>query len=129
MAAFFLGVVKSQHEVWLRAVHHWSPHDNLEWKAGAAVADMGLPRGSEVGMISWTPNLHCDWAYMAGVRITSEIESGADEAAFWALPEAKQQSVLARFHQTGAVAVLTWDQPRGKANGWQQVGPMWIYRF
>ena len=121
----------TQKTVWSRAMHGWSVRDNVEWQAGRAVAEAGIQPGSEVGMISWTANLHCDWAYLAGVRITSEIQSGADEAAFWGLPEVGQREVLERFRAAGAMAVLTWDRPRGAAVGWRQLDgvPMWVYRF
>jgi hypothetical protein len=131
LLVFAGGLLRSQGDVWLRARNHWTPAANVEWRVGDAVRASGIAPGTEVGMISWDPNLQCDWAYMAGVRITSEIATGADEAAFWALPPAGQAEVLARFHAAGAQAVLTWDKPRGAAVGWQRLGavPMWMYRF
>jgi hypothetical protein len=130
-STFFLSLVWSQHAVWARAVQGWSPRTNPEWQAGIALRAAGLPPGAQIGAISWQPNLECDWAYIAGVRITSEIASGQDETAFYALPPARQRDVLARFHEAGAAAVLTWDKPPATSPGWRQLSgaPMWIYRF
>jgi hypothetical protein len=123
---------KEQRVVWSRAIHRWSYRENVEWKVGEAVARSDLPRGSEVGMISWTPNLHCDWAYLAGVRITSEIADGSDERVFWAMSEAQQREVLERFRRAGAESVLSWEgPPAGSGAGWERLGstPMWMYRY
>jgi 4-amino-4-deoxy-L-arabinose transferase-like glycosyltransferase len=134
-AWFFLlipvGVIYSQLPIWHRPLAHWTPVTNVEWRAGQAVAALGLPPGSQVAAISWDPNLHCDWAYMAHVRITSEIATLQDENAFWALPPARQAQVLSQFQAAGARAVLTWDKPQGPAPGWRQLPgvPMWVYRF
>ena len=125
-------VVKEQRVVWSRAVHGWKYQDNVEWKVAEAVERSGLPRGSEIGMISWTANLHCDWAYFSGMRITSEIADGTNEKTFWGLDEAEKQRVMERFRSTGAKAVLSWDGPPSKVSaGWQRLGdtPMWMYRF
>ena len=125
------GLVKDQREVWVRALHRWNYRDNLEWREAEALRGEGMAPGSEVGVISWTPNVQCDWAYLAGARITSEIASPADEKAFWALAGNERVAVLGRFRQAAADAVITRDQPPDDAAGWQQVGdvPMWIYRF
>jgi hypothetical protein len=83
-------------------------------------------------MISWTPNLYCDWAYLAGVRITSEIANGDDEKAFWGMAADGQRKVLERFRGAGARAVLSWEGPPDRVDaGWRRVGdtPMWMYRF
>ena len=121
-------LLRTQHEVWHRATHGWTYKASPDWQAAAT---LGLPRGSQVGMISWTPNLHCDWAYLSGVQITSEIASGADERAFWAFSPVGQAGVLERFRENGAVAVLTWERPPDGAVGWLRVGqaPMWMHRF
>ena len=126
-----LGIVRSQAPVWSRVLRGWSPHDNVEWRTAEAVQAAGPARGSEVGMISWTPNLHADWAYMCGVRITSEIASGPDEAAFWASTPARQAVVLDEFRRAGATAVMTQDPPRDGNSQWVQVAsaPMWVHRF
>jgi hypothetical protein len=125
------GVVINQASIWRRPLAHWTPVDNVEWRAGQAVAGLGMPPGTQVAVIAWDPNLHCDWAYMAHVRIVSEIATLKDENAFWALPPAGQTEVLSRFQHAGARAVLTWDKPQGPAPGWQQLSgvPMWVYRF
>ncbi len=131
VAGFGVGLVKDQGGVWVRAVHGWSPRQNVEWRAADGVRAMGLPGGSEVGVIAWTPSLHCDWAYMAGLQITSEIATPEDEAAFWRLPPDGQTRVLGEFRRAGAKAVFTWDKPQVLPEGWQQVAgaPMWVYRF
>ena len=131
VAGFAVGLVKDQHEVWSRAVHRWKYQDNLEWREGEALKGLGLAPGSEIGVISWTPNVQCDWAYLAGLRITSEIETPQDEKTFWELQDLDQNSVMLRFRQAGAAAVVTRDRPKDGAVGWDQVGslPMWVYRF
>lgn len=131
LAGFMAGLVEDQHEVWSRAVHRWQYQDNLEWREGAALKGFGLAPGSEIGVISWTPNVQCDWAYLAGLRITSEIETPQDEKTFWELGDLDQNAAMLRFRQAGAVAVVTRDRPKDGAAGWDQVEslPMWVYRF
>ncbi len=128
---FAAGLVKDQRVVWSRAIHRWNYRDILEWREGQALAGAGLTPGSEVGVISWTPNVQCDWAYLAGVRITSEIASGAAAASLWQLSSLDQNTVMLRFRQAGAAAVVTRDKPADGVPGWEQLGavPMWIYRF
>ncbi len=136
MAVVLVGVaaqvVKEQRVVWGRMVHGWSYKDNAEWQAAEAVEASGLARGSEVGMVSWTPSLHCDWAYLSGMQITSEIANGEDERVFWGMGAAGQEQVLGRFRAAAARAVLSWEQPpEGAGVGWQRLGDsrMWMYRF
>ena len=131
LLGFAAGLVKDQGGVWVRALRGWTPRANVEWRAADGVRGLGLPAGSEVGVIAWTANLHCDWAYMAGLQITSEVASAADEKAFWELPAAGQSRVLGEFRAAGARAVFSWDRPAMLPAGWVQVGgaPMWIYRF
>ena len=126
-----IGLVKYQRSAWTRALHHWSYHQIPEWRDGEALRSAGFTPGDAIGVISWAPNVQCDWAYLAGLRITSEIASPADERAFWALRPLDQNAVLLNFRQAGAVAVLTRDMPAAGATGWQQVGvtDFWIYRF
>ena len=131
VVGFLAGLVKDQHEVWSRALHHWRYQDTLEWREGNALKAKGFAPQSEIGVISWTPNVQCDWAYLADLRITSEIESPQDERLFWDLDPLDQNAVMLRFRQAGAVAVVTRDRPKEGTPGWDQVGslPMWVYRF
>ena len=131
VAGFAAGLVKDQHEVWSRAVHHWNYRDNLEWREGQALKAAGFAPQSEIGVISWTPNVQCDWAYLADLRITSEIGSPQDEKMFWELDPLDQNAVMLRFRQAGAVAVVTRDKPKEGTPGWDQVEslPVWVYRF
>ena len=127
-----LQMVKEQRLVWSRAVHGWNYRANVQWKVAEAVRRAGVGDGAEVGMISWTPNVQCDWAYLAGVRITSEIADGADETLFWRMVPAAQDEVLGRMRGAGARAVLSWDGPPGGVEaGWTRLGEtsMWVYRF
>ena len=128
---FAVGLVKDQRDVWVRAVHGWSYRDNVEWREGEALRAQGLPGGSEIAVISWGPNVQCDWAYLAGLRITSEIASAEDEKAFWAMPPAGRVAVLGEFQRAGAVEVVTRDQPSDGAEDWRQLRglPMWTYQF
>jgi len=131
VAGFTIGLVKDQREVWSRAAHRWNYQDNLEWREGLAMKRLGFSPDSEIGVISWTPNVQCDWAYLAGLRITSEIASPADEKTFWELDPLDRNSVMLRFRQAGAVAVVTRDRPKDGATDWDQVDslPLWVYRF
>ena len=131
VVGFLAGLVKDQHEVWSRAVHRWRYQDTLEWREGQALKAEGFAPQSEIGVISWTPNVQCDWAYLADLRITSEIESPQDERLFWDLDPLDQNAVMLRFRQAGAVAVVTRDRPKDGTPDWDQVGslPMWVYRF
>ncbi len=131
LVGFVAGLVKDQHEVWSRAVHHWKYQDNLEWREGQALQAQRFAPESEIGVISWTPNVQCDWAYLADLRITSEIETPQDEKLFWELDPLDQNAVMLRFRQAGAVAVVTRDRPKDGTPGWDQVGslPIWVYRF
>ena len=131
VVGFLTGLVNDQHEVWSRALHHWKYQQNLEWREGQALKAEGFAPQSEIGVISWTPNVQCDWAYLADLRITSEIESPQEERLFWDLDPLDQNAVMLRFRQAGAVAVVTRDRPKEGTPGWDQVGslPMWVYRF
>jgi len=131
VVGFVAGLVKDQHEVWSRAAHRWRYQENLEWQEGKALKSEGFAPQSEIGVISWTPNVQCDWAYLADLRITSEIASPQDERLFWDLDPLDQNAVMLRFRQAGAVAVVTRDRPKEGTPGWDQVGslPMWVYRF
>ena len=125
------GLIHSQAPIWSRALHHWSPRNNPEWRNADAVLAAGPPRGSQIGMISWTPNLHADWAFLSGLRITAEIATGPDEAAFWSASPIRQAAILEQFHHAGTTAVLTQDPPRNQNSTWQQLpnAPLWIHRF
>ncbi len=127
---FTLGLVHNQFGGWQDMAHGLTHQDNVKWKIGQAVRAANLPRGAQVGMISWGANLDTDWANIGEVEITSEIQSGADEAAFVAAPQQRKQAILAEFRRSGATAVLTRDQVVGDLPGWQQLGsaPIWIYR-
>ncbi len=128
---FALGLVHNQIGGWKDMLHGISHKDNPKWKIGQAVRAAGLPRGAEIGMISWGANLDTDWANIAEVQVISEIQDGRDEAAFVAMPEARRQAVLAEFRRSGAVAVLSGEKIVGDLPGWQRLGsaPVWIYRY
>jgi hypothetical protein len=131
LVGFSLGLVKDQSGVWARALHRWSYHEVLEWREARQLEAEEFVPGSEVGVIGWGPNVQCDWAYLAGLRIVSEIESPDDEKAFWALGPLDRNAVMLRFRQSGATEVITRDKPPEDAAGWSEVGelPMWVYRF
>jgi hypothetical protein len=121
-------LAKAQHETWSRALHHWNYQDNFTWRWGQAIIRTGLPAGSTIGMISTSGNIHCDWAYIAHLQITSEIASPADSEAFWRSSPEQQQKTLETFRRAGATAVVSWDRPAGAyAPGWQPVDDGWIY--
>ncbi len=104
----------------------------MEWQAATFLTQAGLGAHPRIGVIGWEPNVHCDWAYMAGLRITGEIATPEDWKQFWDLSPAGQTQVLERFRTTGASAVLVWNKPdTPTAAGWQRMGnlPVWIYRL
>jgi hypothetical protein len=126
---FVTGLVKDQHEVWSRAAHLWNYRNIPEWREGEALRAAGLAPRAQIAVIAWSPNVQCDWAYLANVRIVSEIASPSDEKAFWSLTPSAQQGVIARFQQAGATAIVTRDQPPTEVPGWHQLPnvPVWLY--
>jgi hypothetical protein len=118
--------------VWRNALHRKSPRNNVEWQMGEAVLAEHLPPMSQVAVIAWTANLHCDWAYIAHLEITSEIASGADFDSFWKMSPAQQQPTLDIFRKAGAVAVFVEGKPPNSGGPeWKQLGhtPMWMLRL
>ena len=115
-------LIRTQRPVWHNLRVHRRPIDNTEWRMGNAVLAQALPAEAPVGVIAWTPNLHCDWAYIAHVRIVSEIGNGKDFDAFWQLPDTQQATTLAAFRKSGAVAVFVNGMPAGAhATGWKKL--------
>jgi len=103
-----------------------------EWQAAGLLKQAGLGAHPRIGVIGWEPNVHCDWAYMAGLRITGEIATVEDWKQFWELSPGRQQQVLDRFRSTGASAVVVWNKPDSPAApGWERLGnlPIWLYRL
>lgn len=113
---------------------HASYAADPEWQAGRQFAAAGLPPGSRIGVLSWEPALHCDWAYLAGLHITAEVETANGWKHFWALPPSAQQAFLENFRSAKATAVVVWGKPETNAApdsklGWKEVGntPAWVY--
>ena len=103
-----------------------------EWQAANQLKQAGLGEHPRIGVIGWEPNVHCDWAYMAGLRITGEIATSEDWKQFWDLPPQRQQQVLEQFRSTGAGAVVVWNKPDSStASGWERLDhlPVWLYRL
>jgi hypothetical protein len=125
-------IARYQLPVWRNVMHHKSPRNNEEWKTGEAVLAEHLPLNAEVGVLSWTPNLQSDWAYIAHLDIIGEIASGPDLELFWRSSPAEQVNTLDTLRRAGAVAVFTRNKP-SHAGGpaWKQFPGtnMWIYRF
>lgn len=110
--------------------HHNSYTANLEWQAGEQFAAAGLPPGSRIGVLAWEPALHCDWAYLADLHITAEVETTDGWKHFWSLSPSAQQAFLGNFQTTKATAIVLWGHPgRDRAPGWKEVGntPAWVY--
>ncbi len=125
-------LLHTQRPVWNNLAVHRIPGENVEWQMGEAAFAEGLPPGAPVGVIAWTPNLHCDWAYIAHLRIVSEIATGTDFDLFWKQPPATQLRTLDAFRRSGAVAVFVNGKPAGAdLPGWKQLGetPLWMYRL
>jgi hypothetical protein len=110
--------------------HHPSYKADSEWQAAQQFAPAGLPPGSRIGVLAWEPTLHCDWAYLADLHITAEVETPEGWKDFWALSPSAQQAFLEQFRTTKATAVVLWGHPgRDGALGWKEVGntPAWIH--
>lgn len=121
-----------QGPVWRNLLHHKAPENNIEWQMGRAASGQHLPPDAPVGVIAWTPNLHCDWAYIAHLQITSEIASGPDYDQFWRLPPDRQAATLATFRRAGAVAVFVNGKPPGRGGPeWRELDgtPLWMARL
>jgi hypothetical protein len=122
----------TQRPVWHNLMQHRSPANNLQWKIGEAIVAEGVAPLSQVGVISWTANLHSDWAYIANVQITSEIASVSDYNLFWSQSAEEQAHTLETFRRAGAVAVLVNGKPPNAGGPrWKQLAdtPMWMYRL
>lgn len=111
---------------------HDTTDEAAEWQAAGLLKQAGLGAQPRIGVIGWEPNVHCDWAYMAGLRITGEIATAQDWKQFWDLSPQSQQQVLERFRSTGASAVVVWNKPDSPTvTGWERLGnlPVWLYRL
>ena len=91
------------------------------------VAQLGVPRGSNIGMIGGSPNAY--WAHLARDTIVAEIMP--DEAnRFWSLQKEERTRLLDLFRRRGAVAVVA-DRVPGWADrdGWVRVGntAYWVH--
>jgi hypothetical protein len=136
VAIFLLGAVletgASERATLRRIAGHGSTAASVDWRAAGLLAGAGLKPGNQIGVISWEPNLHCDWAYIAGLHITGEIATPEDWNQFWSLTPEMQRQVLARFRSTGATAVVVWNKPDQQVSPvWVKIGdiPVWLYRL
>jgi hypothetical protein len=132
LLGFTGSLIRYQLPVWRNVAHDKSPYTNLEWLRGQAVLDQHLPVDAQIGVISWTPNLQSDWAYIAHAQITSEIASPRDMDLFWRSSPGQQQSTLATFRRAGAGAVIAINKPPSAGDPAWQLLPntdLWIYRF
>jgi hypothetical protein len=132
LLGFTASLLDYQLPVWRNLAHRKSPASNLEWQRGQALLAQHLPANSQIGVIHWTPNLQSDWAYIAHVQITSEIASPLDMDLFWQSSPQQQQSTLAAFRRSGAVAVIAINKPPLAGDpAWHHLPStdLWIYRF
>ena len=135
LVVILLGVAgdlaRYQVPVWRNVLHHKSPVNNEEWRVGEAVRAERLAPMSQVGVVAWTANLHCDWAYIADLQITSEVADPAGMDLFWGSAAARERT-LETFRRAGAVAVFSHGKPESVNDaGWKRMGEtgMWMYRF
>jgi len=115
-----------------RLTGRFTTDEATEWQAATLLTQARLGAHPRIGVIGWEPNVHCDWAYMAGLRITGEIATAQDWEQFWHLSPAGQTQVLERFRKTGASAVVVWNKPdTATVSGWERLGnlPVWMYRL
>lgn len=135
IAIFLVGalleVAASERDTLRRMAGQGNSMASQQWKAAELLEGAGLGPNTRIGIVSWEPNLHCDWAYIADLHITGEIATGEDWKQFWSLSPEMQRQVLERFRSTGATAVVAWYKPDSPAAGWERMGdlPVWLYRL
>ena len=136
LAVFLLGALLevgvSERETLRRVAGHGDSEATTQWKAAGLLASAGLTPNTRIGLISWEPSLHCDWAYIADLHVTGEIATPEDWKQFWALTPEMRRQVLERFRSTGATAVVVWYKPdSSNLQGWEHMGqlPLWLYRL
>jgi len=96
-----------------------------QWQVASALPAMGVPSGTPLATIG--SGLDAYWAHLAGDRIIAEIPT-KDQEQFVAADPARKQSILQKFTNAGAQAVLTKNPAVAKSTpGWHRIGNTQYY--
>src|SRR5271156_1415423 len=96
-----------------------------QWQIASALPAMGVPSGTPLATIG--SGLDAYWAHLAGDRIIAEIPT-KDQEQFVAADPARKQSILQKFTNAGAQAVLTKNPAVAKSTpGWHRIGNTQYY--
>ncbi len=96
------------------------PEPFVAWESAQALHSAGIPAGAKVGYIG--AGLVAQWPHLAGVRIIAEMPDPG-----WirliALDPATRQSMLQKFADAGALAVVTGHAEVARSDsGWRPLG-------
>jgi hypothetical protein len=137
------------------ALHRNDYRMDAEWRLASALRSRGFKSGDAVALIGdERPNYLCSWAYLSELRIVAEfgslpwhlepwdrtkLDGHHTEVAdrnygrvFWNLSPADRERVVEKFHDTGARAIVSLENPPSNVeSGWQHLGgsDAWIYSF
>ena len=96
------------------------PEPFVAWESAQALHAAGIPAGASVGYIG--AGLVTQWPHLAGVRIIAEMPDPGWSRLI-ALDPATRQSVLQKFADAGALAVVTGHAEVARSEpGWQLLG-------
>jgi hypothetical protein len=106
-----------------RAIIRNAPDE--QWQVANTLPAMGVPSGASLATIG--SGLDAYWAHLAGDRIIAEIPT-KDQEQFVAADLEKKQSILQRFINVGAQAVLTKNSAVANSMpGWHRIGNSQYY--
>jgi hypothetical protein len=109
--------VQAGHEA-IELFDHAQPPDQ---QVAATLLQMGVEVGDRVSYMGDTLVDH-SWAYLAGVKIVSEIPQ-EDVLSFWAADQIRRTEVLNWLASTGAKVLVTQNVPdTAMPMGWRRVG-------
>ena len=101
------------------------PEPFVAWEAAQALHAAGIPAGTNVGYIG--AGLVTQWPHLAGVRIIAEMPDPGWSRLI-ALDPATRQSVLQKFADAGATAVVTGHAEVAHSDsGWQALGDTGLF--
>lgn len=114
---FLQSAVQAGHEGVKLFAHAQHP----DWQVATTLHTLGVESGDRVSYMGYTLTDHA-WAYVAGVKIASEIPP-EDVLNFWAADEAERAAVSRWLVATGSKALVTHAVPDSALNrGWRKVG-------
>jgi hypothetical protein len=92
-----------------------------DWQVANTLHQMGVAAGDRASYMGYALGDH-GWAYVAGVKIASEIPL-EETASFWAADHERRDEVLDWLASTGARVLVTRDVPKTAMEmGWRKVG-------